>query len=207
MASVLMTRFDAASMSQGWCRIRPALMSAWLLLGGTLVTAAQAWAETAPAASSAAVPAAAPATATAPAAAAPAATAASTSLPSSSGSVFTMLFGLIAVLAVMAGVAWLFKRFGLASSMGGNAVAKVVGGVSVGTRERVMVVEVGEQWIVVGVAPGRVNALATLPRQEGVADRPAATGPAFATWLKHTMDKRNGGTGSGDRAGNDGSTP
>ncbi len=118
-----------------------------------------------------------------------------------------MLFGLIAVLAVMAGVAWLFKRFGLANSMGGNAVAKVVGGVSVGTRERVMVVEVGEQWIVVGVAPGRVNALATLPRQEGVADRPAASGPAFATWLKHTMDKRNGGAGNGDRAGNDGSTP
>jgi flagellar protein FliO/FliZ len=185
-----MTRFYAASMWQGLRRIRPAPMSALVFLGGSLVAAAHAWADNAPAA--------------APAAAAPVATGAS--LPSSSGSVFTMLFGLVAVLAVMAAVAWLFKRMGLANSLGGNAVAKVVGGVSVGTRERVMVVEVGDQWIVVGVAPGRVNALATLPRQEGVAAQPDSAGPAFASWLKHTMDKRNGGAGNGDRPGNDGST-
>lgn len=187
-----MTRFYAVSLLQGLRRTRPALTSALLLLGGSLIAAAQAWADNAPAGSSTA-------TAASPAAA-------GTSLPSSSGSAFTMLFGLVAVLAVMAGVAWLVKRFGLANSMGGNGVAKVVGGVSVGTRERVIVVEVGEQWIVVGVAPGRVNALATLPRQEGVATQPAAAGPAFASWLKHTMDKRNGGAGNGDRPGNDGST-
>lgn len=197
-----MTRFYAVSLLQGLRRTRPALTSALLLLGGSLIAAAQAWADNAPAGSSTAT-AASPAAATVPAAA-PAA--AGTSLPSSSGSAFTMLFGLVAVLAVMAGVAWLVKRFGLANSMGGNGVAKVVGGVSVGTRERVIVVEVGEQWIVVGVAPGRVNALATLPRQEGVATQPAAAGPAFASWLKHTMDKRNGGAGNGDRPGNDGST-
>lgn len=191
-------------MWQGLRRIRPVPMSALVFLGGSLVAAAHAWADNAPAGSvtaAAAAPAAAPA---APAAAAP--VAAGASLPSSSGSVFTMLFGLVVVLAVMAAVAWLFKRMGLANSLGGNAVAKVVGGVSVGTRERVMVVEVGDQWIVVGVAPGRVNALATLPRQEGVAAQPASAGPAFASWLKHTMDKRNGGAGNGDRPGNDGST-
>ncbi|BEV15201.1 flagellar biosynthetic protein FliO [Herbaspirillum sp. DW155] len=196
-----MTRFYAVSLLQGLRRIRPALTSALLLLGGSLIATAQAWADNAPAGSSTA---AASPVASTPPAAAPAA--AGTSLPSSTGSAFTMLFGLVAVLAVMAAVAWLVKRFGLASSMGGNGVAKVVGGVSVGTRERVIVVEVGEQWIVVGVAPGRVNALATLPRQEGAAAQPAAAAPAFATWLKHTMDKRNGGTGNGDRPGNDGST-
>ena len=31
---------------------------------------------------------------------------------------------------------------------------------SVGARERILVVEVGEQWIVVGASPGRMNALA-----------------------------------------------
>jgi flagellar protein FliO/FliZ len=65
----------------------------------------------------------------------------------------------------------------------------------VGTRERILVVEVGEQWIVVGASPGRMNALATLPRQE-TADTldAAATVPAanFAEWFKQTIDKRNG---------------
>jgi flagellar biogenesis protein FliO len=41
------------------------------------------------------------------------------------------------------------------------------------------VVEVGEQWIVVGASPGRMNALATMPRQESrrtgqPAERPGA---------------------------------
>ncbi|EJN08278.1 flagellar biosynthetic protein FliO [Herbaspirillum sp. YR522] len=136
-----------------------------------------------------------------------AASAANATLPSTSGSVVTMLLGLLAVLAVMAGVAWVLKRAGLTRALSGNSAARVIGGVSVGTRERVMVVEVGDQWIVVGVAPGRVNALTTMPRQEHVASQVApAAGPAFASWLKQTMDKRNGGAPSGSRTGNDGST-
>lgn len=186
---------------------RVGLVSARLLIGGTLVACAQAWADNAPAAATAAstAPVATASVTTAPATTIPAVT--GSALPSSGGSIFTMLFGLVAVLAVMAGIAWLLKRFGLSQNLSGNAAAKVVGGVSVGSRERVMVIEVGEQWIVVGVAPGRVNALATLPRQELTAQQSSqASAPAFATWLKHTMDKRNGGAGNGSRPGNDGST-
>lgn len=113
-------------------------------------------------------------------------------LPSTTGSIFTMLLGLIAVLALMVGIAWLFKRSGLAPNTNGNAVAKIIGGVSVGTRERVMVIEVADQWIVVGVAPGRVNTLATMPRQEHVAATASTASASFASWLKQTIDKRNG---------------
>jgi len=113
-------------------------------------------------------------------------------LPSTTGSVFTMLLGLVAVLAIMAGIAWLFKRTGLVQRAQGNAVAKIIGGVSVGTRERVMVIEVADQWIVVGVAPGRVNTLATMPRQEHVAAPASVASANFASWLKNTIDKRNG---------------
>ncbi|RFB68719.1 MULTISPECIES: flagellar biosynthetic protein FliO [unclassified Herbaspirillum] len=113
-------------------------------------------------------------------------------LPSTTGSVFTMLLGLTAVLAIMAGIAWLFKRSGLVQRAQGNAVAKIIGGVSVGTRERVMVIEVADQWIVVGVAPGRVNTLATMPRQEHVTAPASAVSANFSSWLKNTIDKRNG---------------
>jgi len=112
--------------------------------------------------------------------------------PASAGSLAQVLLGLVVVLALMAGAAWVLKRMGVAGP-GGNNVAKVVGGVSVGNRERVVVVEVGEQWIVVGVAPGSVNALSTMPRQEVA---PGATAPDgtknFSAWLKQTIDKRNG---------------
>jgi flagellar protein FliO/FliZ len=110
----------------------------------------------------------------------------------SAGSLFQVLLGLIIVLGLMAGAAWLLKRFSAARPSTGSMI-KIVGGVSVGSRERVLVVEVADQWIVVGVAPGRVNSLATMARQEIA---PAAAGatnaPNFASWLKQTIDKRNG---------------
>jgi flagellar protein FliO/FliZ len=98
------------------------------------------------------------------------------------------------VLALMLGLAWFLKRFGPKNFGGGNSNVKLVGSLSVGTRERILVVEVGEQWIVVGASPGRMNALATMPRQES--SEPAATASVptanFAEWLKQTLDKRNG---------------
>jgi len=117
-----------------------------------------------------------------------------TAAGSATGSVFTMLLGLGTVLALLVGLAWLFKRTGLVKGAGSNAVAKIIGGVSVGTRERVMVIEVAEQWIVVGVAPGRVNTLATMPRQEHLSAHSTPSVPAanFSAWLKQTIDKRNG---------------
>ncbi len=132
----------------------------------------------------------------APAGAAPAASAALTSSPTLGG--LQVLLGLMVVLGLMMGGVWLLKRFAPASRMG-SAPIRVVGGVSVGGRERVMVVEVADQWIVIGVAPGRVNALSTLPRQDTLSSMPG-THPAsearvernFSGWLKHTLDKRNG---------------
>lgn len=112
--------------------------------------------------------------------------------PSSAGNLLQMLFGLGIVLALMAGAAWLLKRMGVAGASANN-VAKVIGGVSVGNRERVVVVEVADQWIVVGVAPGRVNALSTMPRQETAAAIEVTPGAkSFAVWLKQTIEKRNG---------------
>jgi flagellar protein FliO/FliZ len=103
---------------------------------------------------------------------------------------------LLFVLALMLGLAWFVKRFGPKGLGGGNSNVKLVGSLSVGTRERILVVEVGEQWIVVGASPGRMNALATMPRQEsGDTAQPspgAQPGANFAEWFKQTIEKRNG---------------
>ena len=133
-----------------------------------------------------------PAPAASPAAAAQAPVAATaTSAPSSAGSLLQVIFGLLVVLGLLAGALWVLKRVG-GGRLAGGSVVKIVGGVSVGNRERVMVVEVADQWIVIGVAPGQVSKLADMPRQEqqqGSAAIPGA--PNFSAWLKQTIEKRN----------------
>ena len=115
------------------------------------------------------------------------------------GSLIQTIFALCLVLALLAALAWCMKRFG-PKAQAGMAHVKLVGALNLGGRERIMVVEVGDQWIVVGASPGRVNALATMPRQAGIAAEaaPAATlhphqpsASSFAAWLKQTIDKRN----------------
>jgi flagellar protein FliO/FliZ len=85
------------------------------------------------------------------------------------------------------------KKFG-PRQQGGGAGLKIVGHLNLGGRERVMVIEVGDQWIVVGAAPGRVNALATMPKGEGAAmlSPHEPSSPNFSDWLKKTIDRRNG---------------
>lgn len=87
--------------------------------------------------------------------------AAEAAVPSPTGGILKMVFGLVVVLAVMALVTWALKR--MMPGVGGQQSAvRIVGGVSVGSRERIVVLEVAGRWLVVGVAPGRVNAIANL---------------------------------------------
>jgi flagellar protein FliO/FliZ len=120
---------------------------------------------------------------------------------SATGSLLQTLFALIVVLGVLGALAWFLKRYG-PKAMGGNANLRVVGSLNLGGRERLLVVEIGNQWIVVGASPGRVNALATMPKQESadmastgatLAQGEATAAPpasSFADWLKQTIDKR-----------------
>jgi flagellar biogenesis protein FliO len=41
---------------------------------------------------------------------------------------------------------------------------RVVGGLMIGTRERIVLVEIGDTWIVVGLVPGQIRTLHTLPK-------------------------------------------
>ncbi|MDM0104358.1 flagellar biosynthetic protein FliO [Variovorax sp. J22R24] len=72
--------------------------------------------------------------------------------------------GMAVVLGLIFLCAWLARRFGL-QRFGGGHVVKVVSSSSVGQRERVVVVEVGATWLVLGVTPSQINTLHTLPAQ------------------------------------------
>ncbi len=68
------------------------------------------------------------------------------------------LLGLTAVLALIAGLAWGVKRFGRLPGAGGAGL-RIEGGVSLGPRERVVLLNVEGTRLLVGVAPGRVQTL------------------------------------------------
>lgn len=105
-----------------------------------------------------------------------------------------VLFSLGIVLAVIVGAAWLLRRFS-SGQMGAGGVVKVIGGVALGPKERLVLVEVGETWLVLGVAPGQVSALHTLVRPEGgvhAAEAPSSGEHGFSVWLKKAMQGRKG---------------
>lgn len=115
--------------------------------------------------------------------------------PLSFGGMLQVFFGLFLVLALVVATAWLLRRLSPGQIGAGGAV-KVIGGVAVGAKERLVLVEIGETWLVLGVAPGQVTTLHTMPRPEN-GNLPAqsttgATNP-FAAWLKQAMQGRSSG--------------
>ncbi len=83
----------------------------------------------------------------------------------SSGSIVQIIFSLLLVLAAIVLVAWLLKRVN-ATQLGAGNQLKVLGSVAIGQRERIVLVEVRDTWLVVGVGPGQIRNLHTLQKQE-----------------------------------------
>jgi flagellar protein FliO/FliZ len=101
--------------------------------------------------------------------AAAAQTSAGESAPAVTGGLLQATLGLAIVLALIWGAAWAVRRLAPSTRTVSSAI-KVVATQNVGPRERVVVVEIAGTWLVVGVAPGRVSALHTLPKSPLSAD-------------------------------------
>ncbi|ENO97422.1 flagellar biosynthesis protein FliO, partial [Thauera phenylacetica B4P] len=77
----------------------------------------------------------------------------------------------------------------------GGAAVKVLGAAAVGPRERVVLVEIGEDVLVLGVAPGSVTRLHEMKRAElalpaDLPGQPPPAGKSFATWLHQAAQRR-----------------
>lgn len=91
----------------------------------------------------------------------PAKTATATIEPMSSSYLLKLTGGLILVVAVIFLLAWLVKKMKL-TPQGQTGLIKVVAGLNLGARERVVLLEVGGEQILVGLCPGRMDKLHTL---------------------------------------------
>jgi flagellar protein FliO/FliZ len=108
----------------------------------------------------------------------------------SAGSLVQATLGLALVLVLILAIAWIAKRVAPGALRGAGVPLTIVASQAVGQRERVVVVEVADQWLVLGVAPGRVSALSTLPK--GELATPSATSAPFAAALSRALGRRDG---------------
>jgi flagellar protein FliO/FliZ len=105
------------------------------------------------------------------------------------GSLMQLIFGLIVVLGAIGFGAFLLRRFGKFSAPAGGAL-RVLGGLSLGTRERVVLMQVGDQQLLIGVAPGRVQTLHVLTHPvQAETPHAALPGGGFAERLAGLMKK------------------
>ncbi len=101
---------------------------------------------------------------------------------------WTMGLALVIVLILVS--AWTLRRLNQFSAAHGNRL-RILGGLSVGTRERVVLLQVGERQLLLGVAPGRVETLHVLQPGELLGAESHQPGipasPGFAARIKPAM--------------------
>jgi flagellar protein FliO/FliZ len=97
-------------------------------------------------------------------------------------SISRLLLGLLAVLALLALCAWLIRRGGLTGQSG---LIKIISQCAVGTRERVVLVQVGEQQLLIGVTPQQISLLHALAEPVSAPSTPASN--KFAEQLAQLM--------------------
>lgn len=111
-----------------------------------------------------------------------------------------LMTGLIIVIACIVVLAWFARRMNnLQSSHDGNL--QILGGLSMGARERIVLIQVGEQQLLLGVAPGRINTLHVLG-DASLSKEQIATASAGASEFGHRlMQKMKQATSSTCREG------
>ena len=91
----------------------------------------------------------------------------STSTSSDLGTILSISLSLFVVLGLIFGLAYIMRRFTGASS--GNGQMRVVSSMMAGTKERIMVLQVGNEQHLIGVTAHAINHLATLQEPIDVA--------------------------------------
>ena len=109
--------------------------------------------------------------------------------PNLAGNLLHMILGLIVVVLVILAGAWFLRRYGQAQS-GGQGAIRILGGISLGQRERAVIVQVGETQLLLGVAPGRVQTLHVLDRPLPIPEAGKVDGASFASRLAELLKQR-----------------
>lgn len=108
--------------------------------------------------------------------------------PISFGYILQILLSFVAVIAFIFGFAWLMRRSGRFGAAGGRGL-RIVSSLSLGMREKIVVVKVGDTSLVVGVAPGQIRTLHVMEGDASLPEAPPAGkgggfGPVLGRFMK-----------------------
>lgn len=108
----------------------------------------------------------------------------------SAGTFVQAVLALAFIVALLLGTAWLARKVSGGKGFGHGGM-RIVGGVALGPRERIVLVEAGDTWLVVGIVPGQIRTLHTMPKGDSLPEglSPSADKP-FAQWLKQIVERR-----------------
>jgi flagellar protein FliO/FliZ len=109
----------------------------------------------------------------------------------SAGTYVQAALALSLIVALLVGTAWLARKVSGGKGFGQGGM-KIVGGVALGPRERIVLIEVGEEWLVIGIVPGQIRTLHRLEKgstkpPDGV---PGAAEKPFSQWLQGVAERR-----------------
>jgi flagellar protein FliO/FliZ len=108
--------------------------------------------------------------------------------PVSAGGVAQLALSLAAIVALILAVSWLLKRLKLGTVRGRGEIA-IIDQLSLGPRERIVLVRVGESQVLIGVGAGGVVGLT--PLAAPIAIKSPADSAAFADRLRDFMSRRS----------------
>ncbi|MDH4553535.1 flagellar biosynthetic protein FliO [Pseudomonas sp. BN607] len=104
------------------------------------------------------------------------------------GQLAQMVFGLLLVVGLIFFLAWLLRRLQSTAVKGGQVI-EIVGSRAIGPRDRLLLVQVGKEQILIGHTPGSIEALHVLAEPVQVAESARQATPEFAQRLLELMGK------------------
>ena len=108
--------------------------------------------------------------------------------PISSSYMIKLTAGLVLVVGLVFFLAWLVKKTQLVQ--GSNVgLIKIVSAVSVGQRERIALIQVGEEQILVGLTPGKINKLHKMEKPVMAESLPSTTHHPFQKKFQQLINK------------------
>ncbi|MHC8325634.1 flagellar biosynthetic protein FliO [Pseudomonas sp. LB1P83] len=105
------------------------------------------------------------------------------------GQLTQLVFGLLLVLGLIFFLAWLLRRVQQAGPAGKGQVIEIVGSRALGPRDRLMLVQVGNEQILLGLSPGTITALHVLKEPIEVPTTTDKATPEFAQHLLKILGK------------------
>lgn len=104
------------------------------------------------------------------------------------GQLAQMVFGLLLVVGLIFFLAWLLRRLQSTAVKGGQVI-EIVGSRAIGPRDRLLLVQVGKEQILIGHTPGSIEALHVLAEPVQVPENARQATPEFAQRLMELMGK------------------